>query len=74
MKNIIIKDIELVETKDKLHKYNGMMKQNSYRLIRLINNLIDITKIDSGFINMNRQNVDIVKIVEDTSNCINGRN
>ena len=42
-----------------------MMKQNSYRLIRLINNLIDVTKIDSGFINMMRQNVDIVKIVED---------
>ena len=42
-----------------------MMKQNSYRLIRLINNLIDITKIDSGFTNMIRHNVDIVKIVED---------
>jgi len=65
MTNIIIEDIEIIDIKRKLHKYNDMMKQNSYRLIRLINNLIDITKIDSGFINMNRRNVNIVKIVED---------
>lgn len=65
MTNIITEDIEMPDIKSKLHKYNGMMKQNSYRLIRLINNLIDITKIDSGFINMIRRNVDIVKIVED---------
>lgn len=65
MTNIIINDVEIPDIKEKLHKYNGMMKQNSYRLIRLINNLIDITKIDSRFINMMRSNVDIVKIVED---------
>ncbi|WP_298842878.1 hybrid sensor histidine kinase/response regulator [Clostridium sp.] len=65
MTNIIIEDIEIPGIKEKLHKYNRMMNQNSYRLIRLINNLIDITKIDSGFINMVKRNVDIVKIVED---------
>ena len=65
MTNIIIGDIELIDTKEKLFKYSAMMKQNSYRLIRLINNLIDITKVDSGFINMMRRNLDIVKIVED---------
>jgi len=65
MTNIIVENIEKLEIKSKLHKYNGMMMQNSYRLIRLINNLIDITKIDSGFKNITRQNVDIVKIVED---------
>lgn len=42
-----------------------MMKQNSYRLIRIINNVINITKIDSGFINMSKHNIDIVKTVED---------
>ena len=65
MTNIISKDIETQDIKNKLHKYNGMMKQNSYRLIRLINNLIDITKINSGFINMTKKNIDIVKVVED---------
>jgi len=65
MTNIVIEDIEILDIKKKLYKYNGMMKQNSYRLIRLINNLIDITKIDSGFMNMQMGNVDIIKIVED---------
>ena len=66
MTNIIAEDnIESLAIKEKLHKYNGMMKQNSYRLIRLINNLIDITKIDSGFTCMINHNINIVKLVED---------
>lgn len=65
MTNIIIEDIDLIDIKNKLYKYNGMMKQNSFRLIRLINNLIDITKVDSGFMNMNKMNINIVRIVED---------
>jgi len=41
------------------------MKQNCFRLLRLINNLIDITKIDSGYFKINLENSDIVKVVED---------
>jgi signal transduction histidine kinase len=63
--NVIIDDIALLDLKEKLMKYNGMMKQNSYRLIRLINNLIDITKVDSGFMKLSLHNLNIVKIVED---------
>jgi PAS domain S-box-containing protein len=51
--------------KEKLVKYTGMVKQNCYRLIRLINNFIDRTKIDSGFIQAERNNYDIVRVVED---------
>ena len=65
IENIDLQDIDLLDIKKKLFKYNGMMEQNSYRLIRLINNLIDISKIDSGFMNMTRRNIDIVRIVED---------
>jgi len=65
MNNVIVEGIEDTDIKKKLYKYNGMMKQNGFRLIRLINNLIDITKVDSGFMRMNRKNVDIVRIVED---------
>jgi signal transduction histidine kinase len=65
MSNVIGKDINSLDIKKKLHKYNIMMKQNSFRLIRLINNIIDITKIDSGFMCMTRHNVDIVGLVED---------
>ena len=41
------------------------MKQNASRLLRLINNLIDITKIDSNYFNIDLQNCNIVSVVED---------
>lgn len=46
-------------------KYSTVMRQNCYRLLRLINNLIDITKIDAGFFKMNFSMQDIVKLIED---------
>ncbi len=39
------------------------MKQNCLRLLRLINNLIDTTKIDTNFLELNLGNYDIVHIV-----------
>ena len=41
------------------------LKQNSFRLLRLVNNLIDVTRIDSGFYYLEIQNHDIVKHVEE---------
>lgn len=49
----------------KMGKYNGVMKQNCYRLIRLVNNLIDITKIDSGYFQLDLKNCNVVNIIED---------
>ena len=66
---LIIKGIErdYIEAKEgfDLKKYSISIKQNSYRLLRLINNLIDITKIDAGYYKINLENHDIVSIVED---------
>lgn len=70
MSNIFIEDIDSEEIQRKLYKYNSMMKQNSYRVIRIINNLIDTSKIDSGFMNMNKININIVKIVEDITSSV----
>lgn len=50
---------------NKMEKYNEIMKQNCYRLVRLVNNLIDITKIDSGYLPISLKNSDIVSYVED---------
>ena len=47
-----------------IHKYMQMIKQNCYRLIRLINNIIDITKIDLGYIKLNLKNEEMVSVVE----------
>lgn len=45
--------------------YLKMMKQNCYRLIKLVNNLLDVTKIDSGFSRANKHNGNIVGRIED---------
>lgn len=49
----------------KIPKYMDIMKQNSYRLLRLINNLIDMNRIDSGFLTLNIKNHNLVSVIED---------
>ncbi|NLM42614.1 MAG: PAS domain-containing sensor histidine kinase [Clostridiales bacterium] len=67
--NVILGTLQLIEIQNqkegkKSDKYTNIMKQNCYRLLRMVNNLIDITKIDSGYYDMNMGCYDIVKIVE----------
>lgn len=50
---------------DKIKNYISNIKQNCYRLTRLVNNLIDVTKIDSGFIKLELKNQNIVQVTED---------
>lgn len=73
--NIILASIQMIQSKQHgannyedytyTNKYISMMKQNCYRLLRLINNLIDITRIDSGFLKLNFANYNIVSVIED---------
>lgn len=53
-----------------LNKHLKSMKQNCYRLLRLVNNLIDTTRIDVGFLETHMQNHNIVNIVEDITMSI----
>lgn len=55
----------------KLEKYLKSMKQNAHRLLRLINNIIDLTKIDSRYFHVELHNYDIVEIVEGIIQSIN---
>ena len=41
------------------------IKQNCYRLLRLVNNIIDISKIDYGYYDIELGNYNIVSVVED---------
>jgi len=73
--NIIFSSLQLMESiyigssslsnDGKFLKYSKMMKQNCYRLIRLINNFIDMNKIELGFANLKLKNNNIVKVIED---------
>lgn len=51
-------------------RHMGVMKQNCYRLIRLINNIIEATKIDAGFYNLSLHNLDIIQIVEGITSSV----
>lgn len=72
---IILGVVQLLENEHKEHticthfdvskKYIKTLKQNCNRLIKLANNLIDITKMDSGYMEMNLKNENVVSIIED---------
>ncbi len=72
--NIILSIVQLInktyvennycEHTDKLQNYLNKSKQNCFRLLKLINNLIDITKIDSGHIVMNCKEYNIINLIE----------
>lgn len=49
-----------------LHKKIDVIKQNSLRLLKLINNLIDMTKMNSGFYELQLKNCNIVSVVEES--------
>lgn len=48
-----------------LNKYINYIKQNSYRLLKLVNNSIDISKMDIGSYELRCSNKNIISIVED---------
>ena len=47
--------------------YMNALKGNSKRLLNLINNIIDTSKIDSGSYRLDKEEVNIVSLVEDTA-------
>lgn len=65
MMNLSLDKAEL--KREEIKRYSHIIRQNCYRLIRLISNLIDITKIDAGYYEISLQNHNIVQIVEDIS-------
>lgn len=72
--NVILGSIQLQElyvnndilnkNSDKYKRQLKSMKQNCYRILRLVNNLIDSTKIDTGFYNIDLENYDIVNLIK----------
>ncbi|GLC30743.1 sensor histidine kinase [Clostridium omnivorum] len=73
--NVILGAIQVLEVyssngegivnEEKFNDYLKSIKQNCFRLLRLINNLIDVSKLGSGFLQTNMKNGDIICTVED---------
>ncbi|OGO77043.1 MAG: histidine kinase [Clostridiales bacterium GWB2_37_7] len=70
MMNFVISNQTCNDCKNQISKYNRIVKQNCYRLIRLIGNLIDITKIDAKYFEIKKKNCDIVNLVENIAQSV----
>ncbi|WP_198524906.1 PAS domain-containing sensor histidine kinase [Niameybacter massiliensis] len=53
------------EILSKLERYKSIEKQNIFRLLRLINNITDISKMGAGYYQAKWVNCDIVRVIED---------
>ncbi|KUO50388.1 MAG: histidine kinase [Desulfitibacter sp. BRH_c19] len=65
MIRVKLEDIAGNSKKEEVNHYMNVIKQNSNRLVRIINNLLDITKLDAECFTVNLKNWDIVRVVED---------
>ncbi|MCJ7690066.1 MAG: ATP-binding protein [Clostridiaceae bacterium] len=73
--NVICSAVQLVQMycyngslddrRETIIKYLDSMKLNSYRLSKLINNIVDSSKIQAGFFKLNLSNNNIVQVVEE---------
>lgn len=52
------------ELSDKVKEYLATIRQNTFRQLRLVNNLLDITRANAGRIKINKKNIDIVFITK----------
>lgn len=71
--NLIFSSLQLLDyklqsanckDKNNFDKYLSSIRNNGFRLLRLVNNLIDITKIDVNTFQLHRGNFDIIKLVK----------
>ena len=75
--NILICSFELlrskIDDKDKLYeyykKYDKTIMDNSSRMLRLVNNIIDVSKFDAGAFKMHFVNCDIISVIENITMC-----
>ena len=52
------------EIKEKTNEYRKIIKRNSLKIIKLIDNLIDTTKLEGENYKLSKTNIDIVNVVE----------
>ena len=55
---------DIKNRRDKVKHNNQIIKQNCYRTIKLINNILDVSKMEKGFYELSLENKDIVKVVD----------
>lgn len=56
----LIEHIYMAQVPERVKSLIGNIKQNTFRQLRLVNNLLDITRLNSGRFKLNVKNIDIV--------------
>jgi len=62
---LYLKNNSFTNDPNKIIRIVHMMRQNCYRLSKLIGNIVDLSKINSGFFELNLNNINIVSVVEE---------
>jgi signal transduction histidine kinase len=75
--NVIYSTIQLIESLQDSNGYNDFknktlksmkgIRQNCYRLMRLVDNMIDVTRYDAGHLKFNPYKIDIISVIENIS-------
>lgn len=68
--NLKIESIKDISCQESISKYTNIAIQNTYRLLKLVNNLIDSNKITSGYFEFNPQSYDIILFIENICQSI----
>lgn len=74
--NVILSVMQCIDygsvqiTDKKALEYMKIVKRNSLKMLKLINNLIDTSKLENDYYTLNKKNVDIVSMIEGTISCI----
>lgn len=77
--NVILSIMQLLKSKDdkinnkdeKWQEYSKTIKRSCYKMLKLINNLIDVTKLENNYFICNKENLDIVSLVENIVTSVN---
>ncbi len=60
-------------TPEKVREYGEFIEMESRRLTRLINNILDFSRIESGRKDYNRETIDLREVMDDTLRCFDVR-
>lgn len=65
-----IQNRENTNCNNKEKEYLNIMKRNTYKMLKLIDNLIDITRIENKYFKINKENIEVVNFIENTMTSI----
>ncbi|MGM0437430.1 MAG: ATP-binding protein [Bacillota bacterium] len=73
--NLIFSAVQMINlnnknSKNNIKKYTEIITQNGYRMLRLVNNLIDLVKMDVDSFSLEFKNADIVDILKTVTDSV----